>query len=324
MKVLVTGAGGFVGNNVVRVLLKDGYSVRAMVYQAPNALEGLDIEVVKGDILNPDSVKAALQGMDAVVHTAGRISIDGDPDGMVMKTNVDGVRHMVEASLEIGIKRFVHFSSIQAFEDDGRSVLNEKSPPTGKNSFKYDLSKLGGELEVKKGVANGLSAIILNPPAIYGPYDFEPSLTGQMLLDFYYQKIPMLTPGGFNFTDVRDIAQAAVNGLTMGRSGENYILGNRWISVGEMARLTEQVTGVPSPKRTSPLFLAYIGLPFIKLSSKLSGKPPVYTKQSLDTLKLGKQIDDSKAVTEIGLQKRDALETIRDAYAWFGEVGMLS
>ena len=323
MKVLVTGAAGFVGGNVVRALLEHGHSVKAMVYKRTKALDGLPVEIIEADILQPKGLEKMLESCDAVIHTAGKISINGDPDGSVFRTNIEGVKNLVNASIKSGIQRFVHFSSIHAFKEEGLEKVDENAPPADHHSFMYDQSKQSGQLEILEGVKQGLNAVILNPTAIYGPFDFRPSLSGQMLIDFFTGKIPMLTPGGYNFVDVRDVSQAAVNALTMGGIGEKYLLGNRWISVKDMASMCSEVSRTPVPKFTSPIWAAKLGLPFIHLMSKINGQPPLYTSESLHILELGKNIDDNKAVRELGLQKRAPIETIRDSFRWFKEVGMV-
>ena len=269
MKALVTGATGLVGANLCRTLVERSDTVVALCHSDSDALDGMDLERVPGDVLRTETLLDAADGADVAFHLAARISIDGDPDGQVRAVNVEGTRNVVTACLRAGVRRLVHFSSFHAltqapFDDE----LTEDRPPVGPSAFPYDRSKAAGEREVLAGIERGLPAVILNPTAIIGPHDYRPSLMGEVLLDLYHGRLPSLVPGGSDWVDVRDVCDAAVSAAERGTPGERYLLGGGWTTVGELAALAESITARKGPRLTSPLWLARAGVPFVKLHSR--------------------------------------------------------
>ncbi len=325
MRIAVTGAGGHVGGNVVRTLLESGHEVVALCRRDTRAVEGLEVTRASADVLEPRTLEPAFAGADAVIHTAGRISIEGDPDGSVRAVNVDGTRNVVRAALAAGVGRLVHFSSFHAFRQAPYDEpLTEARPPVGADGFPYDRSKAAGEREVLTGVERGLPAVILNPTAILGPHDHKPSLMGRVLLDLARGALPALVPGGSDWVDVRDVAGAAAAALERGRPGERYLLSGRWTSVAELAALAEAITGTPRPRLAVPLWLARIGVPFARLQARVAGTRPLYTHESLDRLvRSSRVVSHEKARRELGFDPRPLEETLADSYAWFRAAGAL-
>ncbi|MBI5499901.1 MAG: NAD-dependent epimerase/dehydratase family protein [Deltaproteobacteria bacterium] len=324
--VLVTGAAGHVGGNLVRALLAQGRKVRALVHNDTRALEGLDVERVKGDVLDPATLRPAMEGVEVVYHLAAIITIEGDPDGRVRRTNVEGPHNVVAACLDAKVKRLIHFSSIHAFEqiplleqlDEGRPLEQSGRAPV------YDQTKAAGQREVWDGVKKGLDAVIVHPTSVIGPFDFKPSRLGQVLLDLYFRRLPSLVGGGFDWVDVRDVVAAAMAAETRGRTGTNYLLGGKWRTVKELAHVAASVTGVRPPRFTSPLWLAKVGVPFALGWAKLTRTRPLYTFESLHALQYSnRRISSERAQTDLGYSARPLEETIADSYAWFREAGML-
>ena len=199
MRIAVTGATGHLGANLVRLLVERGHEVRALYRRAESlkALAGVAVERQPCDVLDIGTLKAGFAGVDAVMHLAAVISIRGDPDGRVMRTNVEGARNVVDACLARGVAKLVHFSSIHAFKI-GQSVefVDESHPPADESSFRYDQSKALGEKEILAGVKKGLDATILNPTGVIGPFDFKPSRAGTMLRRFLAGRMRVLVAGG--------------------------------------------------------------------------------------------------------------------------------
>jgi dihydroflavonol-4-reductase len=198
MQIAVIGASGLIGNNLCRALLEKGMKVKALVHINSNSLERLDVEKVRGDILDSGCLHQFLQGVDVVFHAAGKISVDGDKDGTVRAVNVLGTKNIVEACLATGVQRLVYFSSIHALQQQPEEALDENRALVGDEGLLHDITKSDAEREVLKGIAQGLDAIILNPTAAVGPFDFQPSLLGQGLIALYNRKIPTLIDGGFD------------------------------------------------------------------------------------------------------------------------------
>jgi len=319
MPVVVTGASGHVGANLIRALLAAGRPVRAMIHRERLGLDGLDIELVNGDVRDPDSLRRAFDGAELIIHLAAMISISGDHGGQVQAINVRGVRNVAEAALEVGAKRMVHVSSIHAFGLDDTSAPLDETRPRSTESFEpaYNLSKAAGEVELRRVIDRGLDATIVNPTGIVGPYDYRPSRMGRVLLQLYRRRLPALTPGGFDFVDVRDVVAGILSAETKGKTGENYILGGRYITVREIAEIAERITGVRKPRLVTPMWLARGTAPFAELGGRLLRREPLYTRESLSALRANPDIRHDKATQALGHQPRSFEETVRDTYAWF-------
>src|SRR5437868_245817 len=207
MKIAVTGATGHVGGNLVRALVERGHQVRALVREEHRTLEGVEVERVRGDVGDPESLERAFDGVERVFHLAARISIAPGDEDEVQRVNVVGVRNVVAACLKVGVKRLLHMSSIHAMSAQplGETIDESRPLASGPDLMTYDRSKAEGEREVIAGIERGLDAVRVNPTAILGPYDFRPSPMGEVLLDLYHRRLPALVEGGFDWVDVRDI-----------------------------------------------------------------------------------------------------------------------
>ena len=324
MLIAVTGASGHIGNNICRLLLQVGHKVRALVHIHSNSLERLDVEKVRGDILDPASLKRFCAGADIVIHAAGKISISGDPDGSVYNINVNGTKNIVEACLAAGTERLIYISSIHALQQFPEAELDETRPLVGEEGFLHDFSKSEAEKEIAKGLAQGLGTIIINPTAIIGPHDFQPSLMGKGLIALYNRKVPAIVAGGFDFVDVRDVAKTVITAIEKGRSGDRYLLSGMWKTVKELAQLVQDITGKTAPKFTSPNWLARMGVPLAKAYSFFTNTPMLYTKETLDVLlRCNRNISCSKAKRELYFYPRPLVETLKDTFDWYKQTGMI-
>ena len=326
MTTLVTGATGHVGNNLIRALLAEGRTVRALTHKTTGpAIAGLNLELIPGDVLKPDSLARAMEGVDSVFHLAACISITGGQAGKVQAVNVAGVRHVAEAALNAGVRRFVHCSSIHAFDlRRANGPIDERSPRAASaRSHAYDRSKHEGEIELQKRIKLGLDAVIVNPTGVIGPYDFSPSRMGQVFLDLHRGRFPALVAGGFDWVDARDVAQGMLAAEKLGRTGENYILACHFASLVELAAAVHRVTNVATPQMATPLVLARLGVPFARTWASLTGKEPLFTQEALDALAPQARVDRSKARRVLQYFPRPLENTIRDLYDWFFENGAL-
>ncbi|PRQ05623.1 NAD-dependent epimerase/dehydratase family protein [Enhygromyxa salina] len=322
MTVVVTGASGHLGANLVRALLERGESVRVLVHRSAAALDGLEgqLERVEGSVCEPDSLGPAFEGARRVYHLAGVISIDGDPDGRVHRVNVEGTRNVARACLERGVGRLVQVSSVHAYDMDPRDeVLDEDRRQVADSPAHsaYDRSKALGERIVHEQIEAGLDAVIVNPTGIMGPVDFGPSRLGQLLVDLSGGKLPALLDGGFDFVDVRDVAAGVIAAGERGRRAHNYILGNAWYSLHALAKLVERAGGSRAPRLVSPVWAARLGVPFVRLASRVSGREPAVTGESLDVLVSNRSISSAKARAELGYAPRPLIETVTDSLSWF-------
>lgn len=329
MTVLVTGAAGHLGGNLVRALLARGERVRVLVRNSTRAIAGLDVERVSGDVRDPEAARRAVAGVEVVYHLAARISISGDPRGLVRATNVDGVRSIAEAALAAGVRRMVHCSSVHAFDlyrpDARGAVVDETWPrvPDEPPHFAYDRSKAAGERALREVMARGLEAVIVHPSGVIGPHDFEPSRMGRLFLQLYRRSLPSLVDGAFDFVDVRDVVAGMIAAAERGKAGENYLVTGHALHVREIAAAAQQVTGVAPPRIVAPIWAARLGVPFFGVAGKLLRMEPLYTHESLAVLNTRARFDRSKAERELGYTVRPFADSVRDIYAWFDAAGML-
>ncbi len=321
MTVVVTGAAGHLGGNLCRALLKQGEAVRAAAHRDRRALDGLDVSIVSIDLADPASLRKAFAGAEKVYHLAGKISIQGDPDGSVHAANVVGARNAAEAALEVGVERFVHVSSVHAFDLRRSARVDEDAPRAGPNNYAYDQSKAQGEDAVRGVIERGLDATMVNPTGIIGPFDFKPSRMGQVFLDLAARRMPALVRGGFDFVDVRDVANSTIAAAKNGITGRNYLLAGHHVTIKELAHVASAITGTPAPRTVLPIGLAGLGVPFAAWRAKRHGRDPKFTKESLGALRHCPTIDDARARQELGHAPRPLVDSIRDTYAWFQEHG---
>jgi dihydroflavonol-4-reductase len=263
--------------------------------------------------------------VDVVYHLAAHISLETADRAQIEAVNVVGTRNVVSACLACGVRSLVHLSSIHAFAHDHLDKpLDENSPRTlSAGNLPYDRSKAAGEIEVRRGMAAGLNAVILNPTAIIGPYDFKPSYFGRALLAMANQEIPALVRGGYDWVDVRDVVAAMIRVEEHALPGSGYILSGHWRSVRAVADQVAALTGVPAPRLVLPLWVAYLGLPMIRLYAKLNRQAPLYTRVSLAALRNSPQVDSTLARRDLNYKPRPFKKTIAAAVEWFVENGYL-
>jgi dihydroflavonol-4-reductase len=322
--VAVTGANGHIGNVICRLLVEQGYQVRALYHSDKKSLVDLHIELIQGDILNLADVTQLVKGCEVVIHCAGIISIHGDPDGRVFKTNTEGSHNILKASLESGVSRIIHVSSVHAVQELPHTTPYDESRPykTAADAV-YDYSKAKGEQILLEGASHSpLEIVILRPSSVLGPFDFKPSLLGAALLDFYKQKIPFLPEGGYDFVDVRDVAQAAVNAIAMGRDEEAYVLSGTYYNFRKFAKVIHKVTGKKVPRKVIPYRWLKRLLPLVSLYAKWTRSSPAFTKESIDVIYYGHpHMDHSKAKKELHFSARSLEESLHDFYAWQKKMG---
>ena len=215
MTVVVTGASGHIGGNLVQALVAQGRTVRAMVHKDRGLLDTMDVEIVEGDVRDPASLAAAFKGAEVIFHLAAIISIDGDLDGHVAAVNIQGAGNVAQAALDAGVKRMIHFSSVHAFNQAplGEVLDETRARATGSHHNTYDRSKAAGEVEVRKAIEKGLDCVILHPTGVIGPFDPVPSRMGQVFVDLHERTMPGLINGGFDWVDVRDVVSSALVAL---------------------------------------------------------------------------------------------------------------
>ena len=288
-------------------------------------IEGLDVEIIPGDVCHPDSLHKAFEGADVVYHLAARISLASNDYPVLEPINVTGVKNVVEACLDCGVRRLVHFSSIHAFiqESVGKPIDETCRLVEPKNCPPYDRTKAAGEKIVYSAIDRGLDAVIISPTAVIGPYDWEPSFLGEALLNLARGKMPALVHGGFDWVDVRDVVAGALAAEKKAPAGAKYLLSGHFASVCDLAVMVEEIMGTPAPKMVMPKWLAFVGAPFMAGFAKMTGNRPLYTSASVRALRSGQDVSHNKAARELGYKPRPLRQTIVDTFEWFHESGYL-
>jgi len=313
-KVAITGAAGHIGTALLEELERRNIACRVLVRSNAEYFRQKGIEYIQGDICDAEAVSQLLSGCDALIHCAAVISITGDKDGMVHKTNVEGVRTVMQAALDHKLKRVLHISSIHAHNPHPRhETLDEQRGFVNDQAYAYDRSKRDGQRIVQEFIARGLPAIILNPTSVTGPPEHKLSLQAKAIRDIYLGKIPAIFKGGYDWVDVRDVSAAICNALFMGNLGESYLLSGQYYTLKEIVHMVSAVKGKPIRTVTLPVWTAKAGLPFVALQSKISGKPPLYTIESIDILLHGNtRVSSQKARRDLLFNPRPFPDTLRD------------
>jgi len=200
--------------------------------------------------------------------------------------------------------------------------MNEQTPYCldEQKAGDYDRSKAQAEQAVIAARSEQLKTTIFNPTAVLGPFDFKPGFTGQLVWDLCHGKIPMLTPRGYDWVDVRDVADAIVTALERNVANEKFILSGEYAPVAEVAALAAIYSGRPAPKITVPFWLARIGVPFVALQSKITGQVPLYTADSLKAIEEGcRNVSCLRAKQQLDYKTRQLDESVKDTIAWFRE-----
>lgn len=320
IKVAVTGASGHVGTNLCRMLTDRGYSVRVLIHKHTLGLENLNIDFVRGDVTSTDDLRRLCEGCAVVFHLAACISIR-KRDQRCIAVNAGSCGSLLSAARSEGVRRIIHFSSIHAFSPEpSDEVLDETRRLELDSRVSYNRSKAMGQQIMTEGSSEGPEVVVLNPTAILGPYDFQPSLLGNAVIRFYKGQNPSLIPGGYDWVDVRDVCLAAINAIDKGVPGESYLLAGSWKSLSEMAHTIEKLGGHKAPRLTLPWWLAQVGAVFLNMHATITGGIPLYTSMSLDTLKEShRNISSAKAARDLGYSSRPFEETMADTVQWFRE-----
>lgn len=326
MKIALTGAAGHLGAAILQELAKRNIPVKALFRNNDlRSIEGLSVEVVKGDLMDRDILETLMLDCDTIIHCAAIISINGDPTGIVHRTNVEGTRLVIDQALKSGIKRFIHISSIHAYQQQPAfETLDEQRSVVTQNSFAYDRSKLAGQQVALAANGHGMEVIVVNPTSIIGPYDFKPSRMGRVIIDLYKGRLPFIFNGGFDFCDCRDVAAATVNAINMGIAGQSYMLGGKWYHLEQLISFISKASGKKINTVSLPRPVGSMGLPIVKLIGYIQNKEPLYTNEALEALFNGNRyISSAKAMTELNYTIRPLEETIYDTFHWFKNKGYL-
>jgi len=321
MKVLLTGATGFVGGAVARALVHRGIEVRVMARAGADLqnLQGLTVERVEGDLRDQDSLRHALTGCQQLYHIAAHYSLWAKDPSIFYDVNVTGTKTLLEAAREVGTERIVYCSTIGAIGIPPEGGLGTEETPVvfEQMAGHYKRSKYLAEQEVLKLAKAGLPVVIVNPSAPVGIGDVKPTPTGQVIVDFMKGRMPAYIETGMNIVDVDDVAIGHLLAMEKGRVGERYILGSANLMLREVFEILSRLTGINAPSIKLPR-LAILPLAYLNLwMANITGHPPRIPLEGVKMAKYKMHYDCSKAIRELGFPQTPPEVALEKAVRWF-------
>ena len=322
MLVFVTGATGFLGSHVARVLQEQGASLRLLVRPSSDLrnVADLNAERVIGDLRDVTTFEKALAGCDALFHVAAdyRLWVK-DPEQMY-RSNVEGTRGLIEAARKQGVRRIVYTSSVatMGFSSNG-TVANEDSPVSLAEMIgPYKRSKFMAEQVAFEAARAGVDVVVVNPTTPIGERDLKPTPTGRIVVDFLKRKFPAYVDTGLNLVDATECARGHIQAFEKGRAGERYILGGENLTLKQILDRLAAITGLPSPKVKLPYFFALAaGVVDETVTGRILGKEP---RATIDAVRMGRKkmfITSAKAEHELGWRSSPVDGALQRSVDWF-------
>jgi dihydroflavonol-4-reductase len=322
MQAFVTGATGFLGSHVARVLCEQGAKLRLLVRATSNLknLQGLPAETTTGDLRDPGSLEKAMAGCDTVFHVAADYRLwVRDPQEMY-RSNVEGTRALLHAARKNNVRRLVYTSSVATvgFKTNG-SLADEDSPVSVRDMIgHYKRSKFMAEQVALEAGRSGMHVVTVNPTTPVGEGDVKPTPTGRIVLDFLKRKFPAYVETGLNLVDVRECARGHVAALERGQPGQRYILGGENLTLKQILDKLADITGLPSPKVKLPYIFAFAtGVIDETITGRMLNKEP---RATIDAVRMGKKMmfaSSAKAERELGWNIVPVNDALRRAVEWF-------
>ena len=322
MKAFITGATGFLGTHVARVLAEQGAGLRLLVRPTSNLknLEGLPGETARGDLRDAASLEKAMSGCEVVFHVAADYRLWVQDPAEMYRSNVEGTRAILEAARKNGIRCVVYTSSVATIGFTGNGHPADEDSPVALADMigHYKRSKFMAEQVALEAGRAGMRVVTVNPTTPVGEQDIKPTPTGRIVVDFLKGKFPAYVETGLNLVDVRECARGHVEALEKGKSGERYILGGENLTLKQILDKLGAISGLPSPKVKLPYFVAYAaGLVDQTVSGRLLDREP---RATVETVRMGKKkmwASSGKAERELGWKILPADNALRRAVEWF-------
>lgn len=326
--IVVTGATGHIGNVLIRELVSSRQNVRGFVLPDDDCrpLASLKIEITRGDVTDLKSLESTFTGADIVFHLAGIVTIMPRMKKILERVNVGGVRNVVAACRNSGVRRLVYTSSVHAIAEPPQGTVIDESQP-------FDPDRVLGDYAQSKAFATrllldevtkgGLDAVICCPTGVIGPWDYGISNIGQLMIDFASGHLKSYVRGAYDFVDVRDVALGLLLAAEKGQSGRHYIFSGAQVQVPELMKELERNIGYPAPTYEIPSTIARAAGVLASVYYSLVRRKPVFTAYSIDVLKSNSQVSSARARKELGFTTRPWQESIRDHVEWFRNEGIL-
>ncbi len=319
--VLVTGASGFIGGHVARLLASRGEKVRILVRPTsdPRAIADLKLEHVTGDLRDAESLQRAAAGCEVVYHVAADYRLWARDPGELYRSNVDGTRNLLEAARRGGARRVVYTSTVGCIGIKGDGTPGDEDSPVSlwEMAGVYKRSKFLAEQAALEYAKGGLDVVVVNPTAPVGERDVKPTPTGRIIVDFLLGRMPAYVDTGLNLVDVRDVALGHLQAAERGSSGERYILGARNMTLREILQELGRLGGRPAPKVQIPYAVAWTYAALSTGLARVTGREP---RASLDAVRMSRKkmfVRTDKAERELGFHPGPVEEALRRAIEWF-------
>lgn len=310
----ITGGSGHLGSCLIPLLLKQGYRVTALYHKTKPNYKHDKLKWISGSIINEESLDQLIKDTSALIHAASLISLGDKEKEKVYSFNVTGTEKVVASCIKHNVKLIYISSTAAVLETIKFETFDENRPYKTENDFLYGWTKALSEKIILSAVNNNLDAFILRPSAIIGPPDYKPSHFGTSIISLYESRIPIITNGGYNIVDVRDVSQTIINSITLGKCGEIYLI------CGKYHKLKEIVSFIHPKKKyfVLPISTLIFFYPIIILFIKLFQLNYPLTKESLFTVKNApKNMDYSKAKNNLNHKPRPIEQTFKDVLDWF-------
>ena len=314
------------GSNLTATLLAAGYEVKGLVRSTEKARRVYpkgDIELVTGDMSDVNGFAPALKGCDVLFHTAAYFREyyqPGDHQSILEKINVQGTVDLLLAAEKNALRKAIHISSsgVIGMKPDGGPGDEDTLPDEHSTANLYFSSKVSAELAIGRFLKERtLPVAMILPGWMWGPGDWAPTGSGQLVLDFQARKLPGIIDGGASVVDARDVAQACVAAVERGHSGERYIVAGPYFDFAEIFATLERVTGVPAPRRRVPYSLMLVAAAVSQTWSRVTGNSSLITVEAVKTMHARRSVVSDKAIRELNVSFRPFEETVRDEVAWF-------
>lgn len=326
---LITGAAGHLGNTLVRKLSEQGRRVRALVLPGEKNIPDGGIEVCYGDVRKTESLTAFFDNPQGkaliVVHCAGIVSIASGYDQRVYDVNVRGTKNIVDLCQKHGVSKLVHVSSVHAIPEleKGEIICEVDGFDPVRVVGHYAKTKAEATDYVLAAARNGLNASVVHPSGICGPYDDGKGHLTTLVIDYYKRRLTSGINGGYDFVDVRDVADGIIACCEKGRAGECYILSNQYYSIREILYMLHEITGKKEIKSFLPLWFVKLTASLAETYYKIRRQPPLYTSYSIYTLNSNAVFSHDKATRELGYTTRDMKQTLKDTIDWLKKIQVL-
>jgi dihydroflavonol-4-reductase len=321
---LVTGASGFIGWHVARLLSARGHKLRALV-RPTSKLRDLDAEPVTGDLRDPASLTRAVSGCGLVFHVAADYRLWARDPGDLYRSNVDGTKNLLAAARTAGVERVIYTSTVGCIGIPKDSQGDETTPVSLQDmSGAYKRSKFLAEKAALEFADGGFPVVAVNPTAPIGDHDFKPTPTGKIIVDFLKGAMPAFIDTGLNLVDVKDVAEGNLQACEHGRPGERYILGCENLTLAQILQCLAKITGRKAPTIQLPYAIAYAAGVATTALARLTGKPPL---APLDAVRMAKKkmwVSTDKAKKELGYAPGPVDAALARAVAWFQENGYVA